>query len=398
MTSALDTRNKIIEEPGKPPIVEVSGRPLAYLCVERLNSTGIQRGDTPLNGHTVYQEDGAPIKVDELFANSEYTVLVGACLTCGAFIQSFPGVEAMERDYRDKGIQFFYVYRTLSHPERNDYVDPFTIEERLLHVAESKKKFNVSIPYIADNMDNSVRLAYGDIPNPAFIFDREGRVVYMLAWADPELLRDVMAELAGPIEKPTQISDLDIRNDYRLRREQGDTTVEQVEAPDLMYPLKAEHRESDHPYYAKLTAEVEPQVLDGEAGKLYLGFRMDPMYAVSWNNVAEPVQVMLETEGGLEITPRSLTGPSVEVIKDKSQRTFLVDVTTADNLEDPFIVNVEYFACADDNTWCTLIKQQYTVFMERRKPSGMHDTRMWNGLKKKLNHAWGTHWTHLFEK
>lgn len=396
-SNPFEVENNIIREPGKPPLVEVGGKMLAYLCVERLKDTGIQIGDMPLNGITVYQENGTPVNIEDIFAREKYTVLVGACLTCGAFIESFPGVEALERDYRDKGIQFYYVYRSLSHPERNDYIDPFTIDERLLHIAESKKQLKVKIPYIADNMNNELRLGYGDIPNPAFIFDHEGRVVYMLAWADPELLRNVMAELAGPVDEPTQPADLDINHDYRLRREQGDKTVPPIETPDKLFPLKIEPQDSEHPYYAKLTAEVESEVLEGKTGKLYLGFRMDPMYAVSWNNLAEPVQVTLETADGLEISSSQLSGTKPDVIKDKSQRQFLVEIHRIDNLQDPFTVRIHYYACGDDNTWCTPILQEYRVFFVRRKPAGMHDTRLWNALKKTFNHAWGDHWNHRFD-
>ena len=38
------------------------------------------------------------------------------------------------------------------------------------------------------------------------------------------------------------------------------------------------------PFYAKLRAEAEPEVLEKGSGKLYLGFHLDPLYEVHWNN------------------------------------------------------------------------------------------------------------------
>ena len=35
-----------------------------------------------------------------------YTVLVAGCLTCPAFLGSYPGVEAVHRDYASKGVKF----------------------------------------------------------------------------------------------------------------------------------------------------------------------------------------------------------------------------------------------------------------------------------------------------
>lgn len=381
--------NRVVESPGQPPLVEVGGRKLAYLCVEKLEASGLALGDVPLHGQVAYGEDGTKFEMQELFARSEYTVIVGACLTCGAFVESYPEIEALERDYRGSGIQFLYLYRTLAHPERNDYIEPFTIEERLMQVAESKKLLRCQVPYIADNIDNSIRLTLGDIPNPLFVFDRAGRIVYMLAWADPELLRNVMAEIAGPLEHRTDVADLDINVDYILKTEPGDLTVEPIETPELMFPLEMDVAESEHPHYAKLTAEVEPQVLDGEPGKLFLGLRMDPLYPVCWNNLAGPVWVELEQGQYLVLSETNLLGPDIRVNKDKAHREFLIDVTAIQKAQAEFGVTVSYSVCADDNTFCKTIEQSYVVRLERRVPTGFNHYRLWKGMKKKLNPAWG---------
>ena len=94
-----------------------------------------------------------------------------------------------------------------------------------MHVTEAKKLLRVKIPFIADNMDNSIRLTWGNIPNPAFILDSGGRVIYMAAWADPELVRPELIDLAGPVDRPTIVADLDVRKDYKFNLEPGDTTI-----------------------------------------------------------------------------------------------------------------------------------------------------------------------------
>jgi hypothetical protein len=43
-------------------------------------------------------------------------------------------------DYQPKGVEFFYIYKPLAHPEYDNYVSPFTIQERLMHVMEAKRR------------------------------------------------------------------------------------------------------------------------------------------------------------------------------------------------------------------------------------------------------------------
>ncbi len=368
-----------------PPVVMVGGKPFSYGPVRALQNTGIKIGDAPFNGQIIYTESGQAVDIGELIASSEYTVLTGACLTCGAFINSFAGIEALERDYSDKGIQFLYLYRILSHPERNDYIQPFTIEERLMHVAEAKNLLRVKIPFIADNMDNSIRLTWGNIPNPAFILDSEGRVVYMAAWADPELVRPELVNLVGPVNKPTTVADLDIKKDYKFNLEPGDVTVPLIVTPDTMYPLKLTPQPSDHPFFAKLRAEVEPQVLEGQPGKLYLGFRMDAMYPVGWNNLAEPVEVRVDTSAGVTVTPNLVYGPDPNVVKDKSPREFLLDIAPGQDHNKSFSVTINYYACDDADVWCIPINQQYFVQLEFNPTGGKVEQRFWKAQRQKTN-------------
>ena len=48
-------------------------------------------------------------------------------------------MEAMHRDYAPKGVKFFHIYKYLAHAGRKGYVQPFTLEERLLHVKEAQR-------------------------------------------------------------------------------------------------------------------------------------------------------------------------------------------------------------------------------------------------------------------
>ena len=36
-------------------------------------------------------------------------------------------METVERDYTPKGVQFYYLYKQLAHPELSNYIDPFDL-------------------------------------------------------------------------------------------------------------------------------------------------------------------------------------------------------------------------------------------------------------------------------
>ena len=113
----------------------------------------------------------------------------------------------MYRDYRNN-VQFYYVYKSVQHPEINNYLSAFTLKERLKHVAEARRRLGSEIPWICDNMKNDVKHAFGSAPNGEFVLDPQGKVVRKHFWSDPARLRKDLADLVGASEKVTQVADL----------------------------------------------------------------------------------------------------------------------------------------------------------------------------------------------
>ena len=113
----------------------------------------------------------------------------------------------MYHDYRDK-VRFYYVYKHVQHPEINNFVSAFNLEERLRHVQEAKRRLKTEIPWICDDMDNSFKQAFGGAPNGEFILDPQGKIVRKRFWSNPQVLREDLAELVGPSETVTQVEAL----------------------------------------------------------------------------------------------------------------------------------------------------------------------------------------------
>ena len=107
--------------------------------------------------------------------DGKYTVLVSGCLTCPIFHRTYSGVEAVYHDYKERSdFQFFYIYKSLAHPEYNGYIQPITLEERLAHIDEAKRVLGTRVEWLSDGMDNRVRHTLGLGPNTQIIIDPHG--------------------------------------------------------------------------------------------------------------------------------------------------------------------------------------------------------------------------------
>ncbi len=277
-------------------------------------------------------------------------------------------METIYRDYSPKGVQFLYLYKALAHPELNGYINPVTLEERLMHIEEAKRTLGSEIPWIADTMTNDLKHALGNRPNSEVLLDPESRVLRVRAWSDPAQLRRDLEEYIGPVEKPTQVSDLNMKIKPPPRHAPTGV-VPRIDKPGFYRVLVTKPRleKTTKPFYTKLRAEAGQRLRRNGEGKLYLAFLLDPLYGVHWNNLAPAMDVELFPPDGVEITPAKLTGPEVKEDADADPREFLVDVKLNGSRE-PIGLKFRYFACTDK--WCKPVTQEYWITWDVDRDAG----------------------------
>jgi len=141
-----------------------------------------------------------------------------------------------------------------------------------------------------------------------------------------------------------------------------------MQISSVMRAVQVKPLESDEPYYVKLRAEVDESFMDEGLGMAYLGFHLDPLLHVHWNNLAAPIQFRVQCPVGITMGPGAGRGPEIKIEADGDPREFLVglewdaSILPATRLADsPIIIEVDYFACHDDLGWCKPIRQQYEV-------------------------------------
>ncbi|MEM7384476.1 MAG: hypothetical protein AAF514_05975 [Verrucomicrobiota bacterium] len=280
-------------------------------------------------------------------------------------------METVYRDYSKKGVKFYYIYKTLAHPGREGLVQPFEIEERLAHVKAAKKQLETEMPWVADSMKNELKHALGNRNNSEFVIDPEGNIVHARSWSDPAQLRKDLATLVGDVEEPTTIADLKLKHPGPPKREAATGVVARVPALDGGLPLKLKpevDKENKMPFYAKLRAEAERSVISGGSGKIHLGFHLDPIYEVHWNNLADPLAFELKAGSG-EITPSSGMAPKIQVKSDADPREFLLEVKDL-KTDKPLTLTVKYIACHEKEGWCKPVTQSYLITLEHDRDAG----------------------------
>ncbi|MCH8247674.1 MAG: hypothetical protein IH951_14890 [Bacteroidetes bacterium] len=329
---------------------------------QRLQLAGLEIGSTLPDDLSVFDIAQNKVKLKSLL-QGHYTVLVSGCLTCPAFLRSYAGVEAVHRDFAGQDVQFYYLYKTLAHPENHGYVKAFTIGERFAHIEEAKKRLGTQIPWLTDPMSNEVTNTFGTTPNSEFIFDPDGKIIHMQVWSSGGQLRTALDGLFGPVENPTEISDLQLPEVIPMSSPaQG--VVERVRLPETLIPIQIDPQVDGSTFYVKLRAEVTDALLRTGSGEMYLGFHLDPIHHVHWNNLVDPVSFELAMPAGTTVTPPYGSAPKVEQASDNDPREFLVDVTEWD-ADDPITLTVHYYACDEEDRWCRAVTQSYTIQLER---------------------------------
>lgn len=79
---------------------------------------------------------------------------------------------------------------------------PATFAERLVLARRIRDELEIPLPIFVDGMDDASRALFSDLPSPAFVIDREGRIVDKLPWADPELLQETLARMLAAVPQP----------------------------------------------------------------------------------------------------------------------------------------------------------------------------------------------------
>jgi hypothetical protein len=297
-------------------------------------------------------------------------------------------MEAVYRDYGPKGVKFYFVYKSLAHPELvGDYVQAFTLDERLMQARRAATELGATIPWLVDGMANQFREQVGKRANSEFILDPDGVIVRKRALSDPAQLRRDLEQFVGPVKQITREEDVELKMKMPLRAPAAHGILPRLQRTD-MTPLVTEPKiEPNGPtFFAKLRAEADAELLKDGKGQLYLGFFLDPIHNAHWNNLTKPLSFQLKFPEDVVINPRSGSAPHLKVAADGDPREFILDVEAWPKGR-TVQLTTQYFACVGEES-CFSIRQSYSLTRERDRfagrafwePTGIADRMLlWDG-------------------
>ncbi|MDP4624767.1 MAG: EF-hand domain-containing protein [Akkermansiaceae bacterium] len=329
-----------------------------------------------------YSAEGKPLKLREL-CQGKYTVLSSGCLTCPQFHETYTEIEAANADFSELGVQFFYFYKSLRHPELNGYIDAQNISERLLQLAEARKLLGTKVPWIADTIEDSMRIALGANSQSVYLISPEGEILYASGNIKRDELRAALTKAVGNPPTETKISDLNLPTIERPAPLVNKATKLTVERPEGLTILAVTPSKPDETYLVKLRAEADDNLLKTGTGRLFLGFYPDPIHDAHWNNLTEPMHFKLTLPEGVTATPSKATAEKGEGDSDTKPRQFWIDITS-DTPAKELTLNLDYFGCTADV--CMALSHEYTILLQDEnrgaRTYGMNRGTRSNGQKR----------------
>ncbi|MEO0414808.1 MAG: EF-hand domain-containing protein [Verrucomicrobiota bacterium] len=282
-------------------------------------------------------------------------------------------MEAIQKDFAERNVKFYYVYKSLAHPEKGGLVQPETLEERLLHISKADSDLETDIDWLADSMTNELKHAFGDRNNSEFVIAPDGTVVSAKEWCDPVQLRSNLEKWVGKPETTTLAKSSRTQLTTTSKIKTG--IVPRIErSSDNSVTLKVDVESlSEKPLYLKLRPEIDRSALQsGGKTQLYLGFFMDPIHRVHWNNLAPPMKFEISGADGVTFAQSSCESQKVtKADADMDPREFLVEVDIPESaLGEPLIVKTSYFACDDDDQFCVQVSQNFTIHLDQDPDAG----------------------------
>ena len=113
----------------------------------------------------------------------------------------------------------------------------------------------------------------------------------------------------------------------------------------------------------KLRVEGDAELLKSGNGRLYLGFHLDPLYSMLWDNEADPLEYVIWSPVGIA-APSTDRAPEIKAARvDSEPREFVLNTRQLD-LAKALKLRVEYTVYSPLTEKSMTVTQSYTILLE----------------------------------
>ncbi len=109
-------------------------------------------------------------------------------------------MEHLHKKYADRDVQFACIYVREPHPgERafREYQKHTSFDHKVRYAKELVQLKAMNVPVIVDGLDEAVHKALGNLPNLAYVVNKEGVVIYKATWTNAEHIDELLSELTS---------------------------------------------------------------------------------------------------------------------------------------------------------------------------------------------------------
>lgn len=131
--------------------------------------------------------------------NRKPMLLEFVSITCPMVLGGRPGLFALHKEFGDR-VGFVSVYVREAHPGEN-YAHHETDAQKMQYARDWVAQDGIAWTVVVDDLAGTIHRAYGRVPNPAYLIDGDGTVVFRaLGTAQAGLLRRKILELLRRVE------------------------------------------------------------------------------------------------------------------------------------------------------------------------------------------------------
>jgi hypothetical protein len=206
------------------------------------------------------------------------------------------------------------------HPTYYGFGQPDSLEERQEYIRLASAELDFEIPWIIDDMDNTLQRSWGRMPNMEFIIASDGTLLASWEWARPDELKQFLEENVGP-------SGISVENWKELSQRRGVRTSysKNDEVPGIQVPysslasLEVEYLSDGSASKLPFSLEagtLPPEITPSGQSRLYLTIKPDEESGVYFDSEEAPV-IQFSDVSGIELKKEKvLAGLRRSVDKD----------------------------------------------------------------------------------
>lgn len=145
----------------------------------------------------VYDKNLNKIPLSNLYKDAILIIQWGGC-TWPPWRRIVSREEALSKSYSTQGVSFYYVLSREPHPGFYGFHQPDSLKERQEYTRLAAAELQFDIPWIIDEMDNTMQKTFGGMPNMEFVIDSDGTLLASWDWANPKKLKKFLEKKVGP--------------------------------------------------------------------------------------------------------------------------------------------------------------------------------------------------------